>query len=309
MLAGAASSFVASHMSNVAQRLALGTVQFGLNYGIANTEGQIGASEARIILQTARAGGMDTLDTAIAYGESEAALGALGVGNWKVVTKLPGLPPECQSDAQVHHWVQEQVRASLARLGLERVHAVLLHRPEQLLGEQGLALSRALQDLKVRGWVAKTGVSIYHSQELDALTQAFEPDLVQAPLNILDQGLVNSGWAARLKARDVEIHVRSAFLQGLLLMKDTERPAKFDRWRPLWQQWEQWLETHGLTPLQACLRYSLSVPQVDKVLVGVDNAAQLSAILSAAQGPLQSLPAWNMSVDADLVNPAKWSQL
>lgn len=298
-----------SRVGDVSQRLALGTVQFGLNYGVANTAGQIDAAEAPNILRIARLSGMDTLDTAIAYGDSEAALGSQGVDSWKVVTKLPAIPSECQSDAQVHRWVQEQVRGSLMRLGLERVHGVLLHRPEQLLGEQGQALSRALQGLKDQGLAAKTGISIYHPQELDVLAHAFEPDLVQAPLNILDQSLIYSGWAERLKAKGVEIHVRSTFLQGLLLMKPSERPAKFHRWHSIWQQWELWLEKNGLTPLQACLRYSLAVAQVDKVLVGVDNSAQLNTILSAAQGPLPPLPEWIMSVDADLVNPAKWSQL
>jgi aryl-alcohol dehydrogenase-like predicted oxidoreductase len=290
-------------------RLALGTVQFGLNYGIANTAGQVSAVEARAILNVARAGGINTLDTAIAYGESEAALGVQGVSEWNIVTKLPELPPDVQASAQVHGWVQSQVSVSLARLGVNSVHAILLHRPDQMLGSQGEALLSALLELKLQGLTANVGVSIYRPQELETITQVFQPDLVQAPLSILDTSLVTSGWAARLKNAGSEIHVRSAFLQGLLLMNENDRPAKFARWNPLWRQWLGWLQEHQLTPLQACLRYSLSVQQADKVIVGVDTASQLNEILDAAQGPLPPVPKWNMPIDADLVNPANWNQL
>ncbi len=295
--------------NTVATRLALGTVQFGLNYGVANTAGQVSAAEARAILDVARAGGVNTLDTAIAYGESESALGAQGVSEWSVVTKLPELPPDVQTSAQVREWVQEQISVSLARLRLSKVHAILLHRPDQILGSQGAALLGALLELKSDGFATKVGVSIYDPQELEAITHVFQPDIVQAPLNILDTSLVTSGWAARLKAAGAEIHLRSAFLQGLLLMGDDNRSTKFARWTPLWQQWHGWLQEHQLTPLQACLRFSLSVQQADKVLVGVDTAGQLTQILEAAQGSLPPVPKWNMPIDADLVNPASWNKL
>lgn len=293
----------------LAAKIALGTVQFGLNYGVANTDGQVSAAEASAILDVAFAAGVNTLDTAIAYGDSESALGAQGVSKWNIVTKLPKMPADIQTSEQVRDWVQGQVSASLARLRLTRVHAILLHRPDQILGSQGGALRDALWGLKMQGMTAKVGVSIYQPQELDAITQVFQPDLVQAPLNILDTGFVSSGWAARLKSAGVEIHLRSAFLQGLLLMPEDARPAKFARWAPLWKLWHGWLQENQLTPLQACLRYSLSVKEADQVIVGVDTAGQLKQILEAAQGPLPAAPRWNTPIDADLVNPANWNQL
>jgi len=295
--------------NSVAGRIALGTVQFGLNYGVANTAGQISASEARAILDVARAGGVNTLDTAIAYGESENVLGTQGVSEWNIITKLPELPQDVQTPAQVREWVQKQTRDSLKRLQLSKVHAILLHRPDQILGSRGPALLGALLDLKTDGLATKVGVSIYHPQELEAITQIFQPDLVQVPLNILDTGLVTSGWAARLKVAGTEIHLRSAFLQGLLLMREDARPAKFARWNPLWRQWHSWLQEYELTPLQACIRFSLSVQQAEQVVVGVDTAGQLNQILEAAQGPLPVVPKWSMPIDANLINPAYWNQL
>ena len=111
-------------------KLALGTVQFGLDYGVANTSGRVTVQEAGAILQSALAYGLDTLDTAIAYGESEAVLGQLGIQRWNTVTKLPAVPDDCQDVAQ---WVQEQIQQSINRLGVSQLHGVLLHRRIDLI--------------------------------------------------------------------------------------------------------------------------------------------------------------------------------
>lgn len=287
-------------------KLALGTVQFGLNYGVANTSGRVSAQEASAILQRAQASGLDTLDTAIAYGDSEAVLGQLGIEGWNTVTKLPAVPENCQDVAQ---WVHEQIEQSMARLGVSQLHGVLLHRPAQLLEKMGPALYGALQSIKAQGKTRKVGVSVYGPAELDELCDTYEFDLVQAPLNILDRGLVESGWAGRLHDAGVEVHTRSAFLQGLLLMPAAQRPAKFSPWENIWRAWDGWLEQEGLTPLQACLRYVTSLPQIGRVVVGVDTAVQLQQIVQAADGELATLPDFDTLQDARLINPASWNQL
>jgi aryl-alcohol dehydrogenase-like predicted oxidoreductase len=287
-------------------KLALGTVQFGLVYGVANTYGRVTEQEAGAILQRAQACGLDTLDTAIAYGDSEAVLGQLGIEHWNTVTKLPAVPDDCQD---VEQWVYEQIQQSINRLGVSQLHGVLLHRPAQLLEKMGPALYGALQSIKVQGKTRKIGVSVYSPADLDALFDAYALDLVQAPLNILDRGLVESGWAGRLHDAGVEVHTRSAFLQGLLLMPATQRPAKFNRWANVWRSWDGWLEQEGLTPLQACLRYVTNLPQIDRVVVGVDTVAQLKQIVQVADGKLATLPQFDTLQDARLINPASWSQL
>lgn len=287
-------------------KLALGTVQFGLDYGVANTSGRVSIQEAGNILLRARICGLDTLDTAIAYGESEAVLGQLGVQSWKVVTKLPAVPDGCPDIAQ---WVQEQTQNSMARLGVSQLHGLLLHRPGQLLEAGGSALYAALQDLKAQGLVRKIGVSIYAPTELEALTGRFNVDLIQAPLNILDRRLVDSGWAKRLHDSGVEVHARSVFLQGLLLMPSDLRPAKFNRWADIWTVWDRWLAANCLTPLQGCLYYANSLREVDRVVVGVDSVAQLDEILKAAKGRMTSPPVFKFLQDERLINPAYWSTL
>lgn len=287
-------------------KIALGTVQFGLDYGVANTSGRIGGSVANAILRKAQRAGMDTLDTAIAYGDCESVLGGLGVQGWKVVTKLPAVPDGC---SDVIRWVRSQLQESLKRLGLQHLHGLLLHRPDQLREAIGPALYAGLQSLKNDGLVAKVGVSVYGPGELGELYSKYRVDLVQAPLNILDRSLVDSGWALRLKDAGVEIHTRSVFLQGLLLMPKDKRPAKFNRWFDLWQEWDRWLLSTGLSPVQACMRYANSLDVIDRVVVGVDSDAQLQEIIEAADGKLPTMPEFPDLQDARLINPASWNQL
>jgi len=287
-------------------RLALGTVQFGLSYGIANQAGQVTRSEAKDMLQLAAVNEIDMLDTAIAYGDSEMCLGEVGTQGFKLVTKLPEIPDDC---ANVSDWVQQHVSASLARLGVNAVYGLLLHRSEQLLGPNGAALYQALQSLKDNGQVQKVGVSIYSPSELAALTPHYRFDLVQAPFNLVDRRLSSTGWLKQLKDDDVEVHTRSVFLQGLLLMAKADIPSKFAQWNGLWQTWHRWLADHDGSAVQACLAFPLSCPEIDRVIVGADSVSQLAQIVSAANAqPLSDLPDLQCEEDS-LINPVKWSIL
>jgi len=287
-------------------RLALGTVQFGLPYGVANESGQVSRIEATAILEHAWTAGIGTLDTAIAYGQSEERLGEIGIDNWRVVTKLPMMPGTCTT---VEDWAWESVKCSLNRLHINRLYGLLLHRSQQLLEPQGEELYAALLELKEQGYVEKIGVSIYDPEELDRLYPHFKLDLVQAPFNIMDRRINASGWLARLHRAGTEVHVRSVFLQGLLLMEAAQRPKKFDRWMPLWDSWNHWLEEQKMTPLQACLGFVLSQREIGCVVVGVDNRRQLQEILEAAEVKVPQPPDFLQTDDLDLINPSRWNTL
>lgn len=284
-------------------RIALGTAQFGLTYGIANQDGKVERAEAAAMVRFAAAHGVDTIDTAIAYGDSESCLGQVGMDGMRVVTKLPALPPDCPD---VHGWVRGQVLASCARLGCATLDALLLHRPLQLLEPEGADLYAALCALKHDGLTRKIGVSVYAPAELDALTARFRFDLVQAPFSIVDRRLRDSGWLRRLHGEGVEVHARSVFLQGLLLLPAGALPDRFAPWRGLFARWHAWLAENGISAVAACLAFVLAAEEVARVVVGVDNMGQLAQILA----PLPTAPAgaWPaLSSDAEqLINPARW---
>jgi aryl-alcohol dehydrogenase-like predicted oxidoreductase len=285
------------------RRLALGTAQFGMPYGVANRAGQIGSEDARRILLRARGAGMDTLDTAVAYGTSESALGSIGVSDWSVVSKVPPVPANCDD---AHGWMRTAVAGTLARLRIARLGGLLLHTPMQLLESPGAAIYSSLRQLRADGLTDRIGISVYGPDELEAVVGRFQFDIVQTPFNILDRRLVSSGWLQRLRSSGVEIHVRSLFLQGLLLMRATERPPEFSRWQRLWDSWHGWLERSGLTAVQACVGFVAGYADIGRAIVGVDSVRQLEEILAARTLSGVDLPQSLVCEERDLVDPSRW---
>jgi aryl-alcohol dehydrogenase-like predicted oxidoreductase len=289
------------------KKIALGTAQFGSDYGITNEGGMVPIQEAKSIVMEAYARGIDMLDTAIAYGESEAVLGKINVSAWKVITKLPKIPD--LSSENVSEWVENQVNESLARLKTNSLYGVLLHSPNQLHSFMGDEIYLSLVRLKKMGKVKKIGVSIYAPDELDKIFDRMHFDIVQAPFNILDRRIVDSGWDKRLKQINVELHARSIYLQGLLLMPEIRQSKQFEAWKGLWAEWHRWLAESNLTPLDACLGYALSFDSIDRIVVGIDSLAQLNLMLLSAKNKkfnLKNLPNWPSDIDIKLLNPANW---
>lgn len=287
-------------------RIALGTAQFGLPYGVANHGGQVTSEEAGVIVGGARAAGIDTLDTAIAYGNSEQCLGGIGMQAWRVVTKLPALPKDAEN---VNTWVCGSVNGSLARLGVPSVAGLLLHHSIDLVGSRGAALAGALRRERDQGRATKIGISIYEPAELDAVWPVLIPDIVQAPFSVIDRRLESSGWLTRLHEAGVEVHTRSTFLQGLLMMTPTERPNKFGRWTHVWSEWADWLAMTGMSALCAAIGHCLSYAEISRVVVGVDSAAQLAEIVEAAVASAARAPASLATNDSALLDPSRWASL
>jgi len=289
-------------------KLALGTVQFGLDYGIANHRGRVPADEVKQILQMARNAGVDTLDTAVGYGDSETVLGHAGVDGFRVITKVGGLPKNIKNRTEAVVWLRAEVARSCARLGKDQIDGLLLHRPEQLMSEAGAWLAQALHAVRDEGLVRKIGFSIYSPDALASLCHVVQPDLVQAPMSLVDQRLITSGWLDQLASEGVEVHVRSVFLQGLLLQRQSELPNQFAPWRPVWQRWQQWLADTKRDALSSCIHFAISQPAVSRVVVGVDSVSQFKQIVESARDTAIS-QAWPVLAceDEQLINPSLWS--
>lgn len=282
-------------------KIALGTVQFGVDYGVSNAAGRTPPEEVARILQLAADSGIDTLDTARAYGLAEQVLGdALAVvpQAFRVITKTqPGAAGPAVADS---------LRASLAALRLPAVDALLFHRAADLEGAAGKQNWAVAEQLRTLGLVKRLGLSAYTGAEVRAVATRFPLDLVQLPANLLDQRLLRDGTFAWLAARGVEVHVRSAFLQGLLLMAPGTQPAWFDRVRPVLDRFDARCLEAGLSPLAACLGFLIARPEIARVVVGVNDAAQLRDIVVAAQ--LRAVPSFDdLAVDdPDIIDPSRW---
>ncbi|MDP3467536.1 MAG: aldo/keto reductase [Daejeonella sp.] len=283
-------------------KLALGTAQFGLNYGIANNKGQVKLSEIDCILNYANSQGINTIDTAIAYGDSEAQLGKVGINGWRVISKLPPLSNQCPN---IRQWVYQSVEASLERLKIPCLYGLLLHKPNQLNEDRGAELYEALTEMESSSMVEQTGISVYETDELSLIDELTGLSIVQVPFNLIDTRFEN--FFKKLKENGNQVHVRSAFLQGLLLMEREERPKKFSRWESIWDSYEEFLKQSGTTRLEACINYVLSFIEVDNVIVGVDSLEQLKEICAAADKKNIVYPDFFKNQDAELINPALWS--
>lgn len=291
-----------------AKRLALGTVQFGLAYGITNSEGQVPPLEVRAILAAAARSGLDTLDTAAAYGESERVLGAepLSAG-FRVVTKLPPAGTDTIGQEVIARLDAAIVR-SMRHLGRDRLDALLLHKPADLFLPGGGRILALLREKQAAGLVGRIGVSVYDPPELERILGLFTPELVQLPANVLDQRFHRSGLVAALKGAGCEIHARSAFLQGSLLVE--RPPAPLLAARPAFERVHEHFARYSLTQLQGCLAYGLSVEGFDRLVIGVTREAELEEILSAVASLPRDLPDFSplAIADEDILNPAKWKK-
>jgi aryl-alcohol dehydrogenase-like predicted oxidoreductase len=281
--------------------LALGTVQFGLRYGVAGRGSAIPPDEARAILRRAHALGIRVLDTASAYGDIEARLGALTDGlPFHVVSKLPPCPPELTAAAATAG-VHEQAALSCQRLG-PALRALLFHRAEDLLGEHAEALWTACaafandRDLRI-------GVSCYDVETLNRVAARFPVEIAQVPGNALDQRLRTTSIDG---SPPIEVHLRSAFLQGLLLMPCALAAKRVSAASVALARWHAWCSERNLAPLVASLGVVKGLPSVSHCVVGVDNMAQLDAIVTAWHAaPVLHAPELQVT-DACVIDPRRW---
>lgn len=251
-------------------KLALGTAQFGLNYGNFGDRRQVEVSEVMSILARAREAQIELLDTARAYGQSETVLGtAKAADHFQIVTKCPPLARE--SDPVVA--LQAAFESSCNALDVKRIAGYLLHNAEDI---ECPGVWDALEALVASERVERIGVSVYGYDEAERLCRRFPLTLVQLPANVLVPW-----YAERGLPREVEVHVRSVFLQGFLLSDPAQLPERFQPWRTTLETFHARAAQFGLTPQAAALAPLLQSPFIDRVVVGVESLSQLNQILDA----------------------------
>jgi aryl-alcohol dehydrogenase-like predicted oxidoreductase len=286
------------------KKIILGSVQFGMDYGISNILGTTSLDETKKILDTANKNKVNFLDTAITYGESENIIGGFSNFNFNTITKLPKIPETYESE-DLELWINNQIDKSLERLKIKKLYAVLLHCPEQLLDLRGVKIFNALQKLKKSKKVNKIGISVYSLKILEDIVSVYDLDIVQIPFNLIDQRLIKFDIFKILNYQNIELHVRSIFLQGLLLMKKKDLPNQFSKWSNIFNIWHKWLDKENITALEGCLSFVDSFSEINKIVIGVNNSKQLEQILSFIPKKNLQFPEINCD-DAKLINPSNW---
>lgn len=282
---------------------ALGTAQFGLDYGISNKSGKLNQKVVIDLLEYASEKKIDYLDTANVYGNSEEILGKLSQYTlpFKFITKTSHIR-ESRVDK-----VKEDFFSSLAKLKRDYIDILLVHNADELLGVCGDELYKVLCDLKNNGYVKKIGVSVYTAEEALKVQNNYSIDVIQFPINVINQSFSVSNTLSELHARGLELHARSVYLQGLLLMPLKEIPAYFNPILPLLKKYQEELLSRNMDFIEGALGYVKRVKNIDCIVFGVENKNQLEEFFNAYDKKIPDIDYSKFNVsDEKYINPALW---
>ena len=258
-------------MNTTKNKIAVGTVQFGMKYGINNKTGQISVDEVKKILNYALSNNITFLDTSPLYGQSEEVIGKCLSeisGKFNIVSKLP----DCKNSELNNIFFN-----SLEMLKIEKIYGYLFHHYTGFINQ--VSNYYELLKLKEKGLIEKIGFSLYYTSELEYLFEnGYQFDIVQFPYNVFDQRF--SKYFSILKNKNIDIFARSIFLQGLVFKKPAELPNSLSKFSDKLDLLQQISENTETTITNLCLSFVIENNSVDKVVLGVDNIEQLKELVS-----------------------------
>jgi len=290
-------------LKKINKKLVFGTANVGINYGI-NSSNISRNSSLKKIFFLLKKNKVFFIDTAYSYKNAEKYLGKFNLKKFKIISKLPKFKKK--NTNEIEKEVINYTKKSLEKLNISEFYALLIHDTKELNGNRGKKIFKTLKLLKKKGIVKKIGYSIYSVYELDRFFKKFKPDIVQGPLNIFDQKILNTGWLNRLNKSGVEFHARSIFLQGLLLKNFQEMPKKFKKYNEIFINYNTWLKKNGLNSFTACLYFIFSIKFVKKIVVGVDNYLQLKDIINLKFNKKKYNFKQLNCLNKNLTNPLNW---
>ena len=283
-------------------KIALGTAQFGLDYGISNKKGQIPENEVFEILNESIRSGIDVLDTAYAYGNSEQVIGNFVKEHrnvFKIISKLPACNPED---------IKNIFESSLERLGVDSLYGYMCHSFQHY--RDNPEVWNILRDLKSDCKIEKIGISLYYPSELEYIIEnKVDVDIIQVPYNVFDRRFEQ--YFPVLKKSGIELFVRSVFLQGLVFKEPSELDDYFGKIRGKIANLHSLAAELDIPIAALCLNFAVLNEFVDEVVVGVDNVLNLKEIVSSSvyrvdvESALQKLYSLRED-DENMILPMNW---
>ena len=285
-------------------KLILGTVQFGINYGINNTDGKISKNNVSKILSHSYECGIFQLDTAASYGDSEQVIGEHlkehKAQDFNVISKL----------YLKNQTLENSLRNSLERLNVKKLDTILFHSHSDYLIHKD-----DLFEFKVKyqdQLFSKIGVSVYTNLEVEDVIKDKNIDVVQAPFNILDNASKREETYRKVKNSGKLLHTRSAFLQGLIFKKADELQNEFKSLKSTFFSIEKLCIENNISINELALSYALSKSYIDGVLIGIDNLDQLKKNIQIARLQVPEIILKEIDklfvLDNDILNPTTWNK-
>lgn len=257
-------------------KLVLGTAQLGLNYGIANKSGKPAENKVFEIMKYAVENGMSYFDTAYNYGNSEIVIGKfLNIygaykNKIKIITKMVSLKEEKLDEKNINNLFFE----SLHRLGQDSIYCYMVHDFNDIKNNCD-EIAHSFTKLKKEGYIKKVGVSVYDEFQIDYLLKNFEFDVIQLPINVFDQRLLENGSLIKLKKKHIEIYARSVFLQGLIFLTYNTLPLSLKKVNNYIEKLNAISLKYNLTKEEIALLFIDSINEIDKIVIGVEKIGQL----------------------------------
>lgn len=268
-------------------QMSLGTVQLGMNYGIANDNGQPKEETSFEMLKCALDSGITSLDTARAYGNSEDVLGKFlkNVADKPyITTKVPTF--EEGSDADIEKHIITNVETSLEKLGVKKVNNIMLHNSFNLEYKAGIT-AKYMGELVKRGYCDIVGASVYTADDVHRIFEHEEYTVTQIPMSIFDQRLITSGVVKELEDRNFTVFVRSVFLQGVFFL-DPEKitdPILVEYAKPKIIKLREYAEKEGMSIAEMAISFMRDVPGITSLVLGADTADQVLANAKYFEAP------------------------
>lgn len=287
-------------------KLALGTANFGQEYGL--TKKKVTKKEITKILNVCKNNNIRLIDTAINYGDAETTLGKFDLNFFKICTKLPKIPFSKKKD--IESWVTRNIYQSLKNLNLKKIDYVLMHSTDQFSLARCRVAYKTLLDLKKKGVIKKIGYSIYSTIELNKFYKRYKPDVIQAPYNVLDRRIENTGWLSKLKKEKVEVLGRSIFLQGLLINSFQFQKKNFPEWGKIWSKWNS-INNNNKNSLRLCLNYAMHEKNISKFIIGVNNVKELKQIIKFSKIKIKKIEKNKINMiqikSQKILEPFRWN--
>ena len=286
----------------------LGTAQFGLDYGISNNEGKISSSVIQEILEGALEYGVDYLDTANVYGDAEKRIGEFFelTKQFKLITKTAHTKINSNSKENIS-LINDELEISLSKMKRDSVDVLLVHNAKEILSIDGSEIFQSLIGIKKSGLAKKIGVSVYSLEELRQVNAKYSVDVIQFPLNVFNQSFCEPGILNELNIQGIELHARSVFLQGILLMDTSNLDNYFDSIKSIHSSYQEVLFQKKLSLVEGALNYVKQVNELDAVIFGVQNSKQLIEIINALESKLTDINYKNFIInDENITNPSRW---
>lgn len=296
--------------NNKLSKLCLGTVQFGLDYGIANESGQVDQGEVDKILNFVISKGINCFDTAKGYGNSEEVIGNYFSEFSKDINAVSKIKSEIlKSSAET---LKNEILDSLAKIGVKNLFGLLLHDSDALFSwDEGY--SSQIKKLKKENLIKYFGVSIYTDEEFEYAINNDDIELIQIPFNIFDQRAISKNWLQRAKESNKLIFIRSVYLQGLILMQKDKIPKHLEEARVYIEKLHDLCNDLNLTRNQLALGFVNTAAKDSVVLFGCDNLEQaeqnidnFNKLNNIDDSTLEYIKKSFSAISENIYNPTKW---